>query len=157
MGLTVSILAAIVAAQTLLVTALIGWQIYNVIFFDEKIKKSEKRIKKEFDKEITYKSNELEAKVLGTSGLIFYRTKAYTEAFGCCILAIEILLKENDNINIDILLGTLTNTIEQSQRNKYTFIISTEDKEDWIETLSDVGYKKTKHLLDFVETITPKD
>ena len=166
----------IVGVLSLLVALLMGWQIFNVIGF-------ENRIKKVLDKHKTISTGEMNRKIQGTenkvdlkitevneklvlfskgvdvywyffTGLLGVQTEKYAEAFGQYINSLGLLVEmRKDNEDIEQWITMHCNILQQFMNENLTFYLKAKTKKEWIKILLSVGYERVKDILVFVEHI----
>jgi hypothetical protein len=78
----------LIGILSLLVTLLLGWQIYNAVTMESRLSKMTESVKKEFKKVIDCAEKETEIKILHTTSVAFTASKNYELALDFIIKAI---------------------------------------------------------------------
>lgn len=121
----------IISILSLLVTVLIGWQIYNVIYVESRVKKSLEGIVKTLDEKIERRTEGAKEEAIGTSlynlGLIMFHNKLYEFALDNFIKSIGATNKsfmDKKDVHIEQTIGAIMTTIhcmkKDNDKDKYT-------------------------------------
>lgn len=121
----------IIAILSLLVTILIGWQIYNVIYVENRVRKSMESVIKNLDEKIESRTKSAKEEAIGTSlynlGLIMFYNKLYEFALDNFIKSIGATSKsdmEKKDAHVEQTLRAIITTIhcmeKDIDKDKYT-------------------------------------
>ncbi len=156
---------------SLLTTILIGWQIYNVITFESRLKEEKKNIeinlKKYFDEKIEDSISYNTGLTFITTSFLFCQNKELRGAlflytiftalsYFIKIKNIKEVLPDDEEDPILHCLGMIKGEVEyiKAQKGNYNIRISQKDQNDWLEILFKVC-PQDYDLIEFVKGIKP--
>lgn len=153
--LGIDYIGVIVGILSLLVTILIGWQIYNAITIEKKIKDETESLKKEISDYLENDNGTRDSLSMYVLGLTHARIALiehdYEDAFACFINALDSVSKidENEGCIEEALRGVHSMTKEAVEKN-IPIPINVDQKEEYIETLRQVKDKRAIEVINYI-------
>lgn len=147
---------------SVLVTILMGWQLYNAISFENRMNKLKKEIKIESKQqseknmnEIVLKSDDIQAQVLYRESMLEFSLKQYELSFQSAILSIE---KASNNHFVskeefEIIESQLCKVISEINNNGKEFILDNYVKDRYISIIKSAELKHGNDILKYVLNI----
>lgn len=148
-------LGVIIGILSLLVTMLIGWQIYNAITIEKKIKDETENLKREISDYIESDNGKRDALSMYVLGLTHARIALiendYEDAFACFINALDSVNKidENEEFIEQALRGVHAMTKEAVEKN-ILIPINVDRKDEYIETLRRIKDKRAIEMINYI-------
>lgn len=150
-------LAVIVGSLSLLVTVLIGWQIFTIISIDDKINNSVKKLTTEVQVEMT----KIKHDTIGISTTMqassFFHTGNYGEAFRGFINALSCLYlgSLSDGLPKECIDKCFEYLNRVANKGDLSLTLPNEDKIIYLQTLVKTNDERAKGIIDFVSKARP--
>lgn len=153
--LGIDYIGVIVGILSFLVTILIGWQIYNAIIIEKKIKEETGKLKKEISDYLENdngKRDSLSMYVLGlTHARIALIENDYEDAFACFINALHSVIQIDENEEcIENALHGVHSLAKKAIEKNIPIPIDADRKDEYIETLKQVKDKRAIEVINYI-------
>lgn len=156
---TWDLLGVLAAILSVLVTILIGWQIYNVISFERKMEKSiskaEDNLKIYVNAQIKNVANLLRCDLSVTQAANFSATEDWVSILNALLVALFYSTKAR-NYKLDSILNSILGHIAIINAGNINIEISEADKNRWLGYIIQVNDMRVFEIADFIRNIKVK-
>lgn len=156
------LLGVLAGILSILVTVLIGWQLYNIISFERRINKLKQEIKREnikqlegLKKEVEYKIYDAEAQLLYRQSLVAEAIDQYYWSLECIMNAIE-KTTYNPYTSPEIIEKIDDALMDLIHKIKGESVFSTKDLERYITIIKKANLEHSNDILKFLFEVMVK-
>lgn len=144
---------------SVLVTVLVGWQLYNILSFESRINKLKREIQKESIKQLEALKKEIDYKIDDAQAQLLYRQAIAEESLKQYHLCLQSLINAvhkatsnpyTSNEEIEIIETLLTDLIHKLKQTNQEILLENEVKERYISIIKKANIEHGNDILKFL-------
>lgn len=157
--ITWDMLGILAGILSVLVTVLVGWQLYNILSFESRINKLKREIQKESIKQLEALKKEIDYKTDDAQAQLLYRQAIAEESLEQYYLCLQSLINAvhkatsnpyTSNKEIEIIETLLTDLIHKLKQTNQEILLENEVKERYISIIKKANIEHGNDILKFL-------